>query len=263
MPDHSGRPSPVNEPSDRAGCPINAVSCPTPQQLSDFCRGVGEVETAEQLAEIVDRCSACESFVSQCESEQLSRWQRLQDPLEAAWMTRSRCGRRLAARPLTKTAWRPVIGSPSMRSLTYSVAGEWASSTATRDPSLNRDVALKTIRSAAWASAEAVAMFMRKAHAAARLEHAGIVPVFDIGVQDDLHYLTMQLIDGPNLADAAKQRNFSFDDIADIVRQVADAVVHAHLAEHHPSRPEAAKHFAGHRRCDQSHRFWVGQAIGS
>ncbi len=59
-----------------------------------------------------------------------------------------------------------------------------------------RRVALKCILPQHRADADFVAMFVDEARIAARLEHPGIVQVFDFGQIDGTFYLAMELIDG-------------------------------------------------------------------
>ncbi len=48
--------------------------------------------------------------------------------------------------------------------------------------------------------------FRREAQAAAGLHHTHIVPIFEVGCADNVHYYAMQLIDGPSLAVLLDQR---------------------------------------------------------
>jgi serine/threonine protein kinase len=65
--------------------------------------------------------------------------------------------------------------------------------------SLHRIVALKmALRSEAKSPAD-LARFRSEAEAAARLDHPGIVPVYEAGEQDGQFYFTMKLVDGTSL----------------------------------------------------------------
>src|SRR5207247_10228652 len=66
--------------------------------------------------------------------------------------------------------------------------------------SLHRVVALKMILRGELASSADVARFRAEAQSAARLEHAGVVPVYEVGEQDGQPFFTMKLIAGTTLA---------------------------------------------------------------
>ncbi|MDQ7780338.1 MAG: tetratricopeptide repeat protein [Planctomycetota bacterium] len=64
------------------------------------------------------------------------------------------------------------------------------------DCKLKRLVALKQILSEGTTDANQIERFIREAHAAAKLEHPNIVPVYDVGEHAGKHYFTMRFIDG-------------------------------------------------------------------
>jgi hypothetical protein len=70
-----------------------------------------------------------------------------------------------------------------------------------RQHGLNRLVALKRIRSVASASPETLSRFRREAEAVARLRHANIVQIYDVGEQDGEPYLALEYVAGGSLAD--------------------------------------------------------------
>src|ERR1700730_17480496 len=64
---------------------------------------------------------------------------------------------------------------------------------------LNRHVALKVLPLTGVSDSQSVLRFRREARAAARLHHTNIVPVFDIGERQGIHYYAMQFIQGQGL----------------------------------------------------------------
>ncbi|MFO0867549.1 MAG: protein kinase [Pirellulales bacterium] len=74
-----------------------------------------------------------------------------------------------------------------------------------RQISLDRDVALKTIR-AQWAKNPAfIARFTREAYAAAQLTHHNIVQIYDLGVDGEFHYFSMEFVRGEALDQLLKR----------------------------------------------------------
>jgi serine/threonine protein kinase/WD40 repeat protein len=64
---------------------------------------------------------------------------------------------------------------------------------------LGRHVALKVLPFESAADPIRLERFRREARAVARLHHTNIVPVFDVGVQEGIHYYAMQFIQGQGL----------------------------------------------------------------
>jgi serine/threonine protein kinase len=104
-----------------------------------------------------------------------------------------------------------------------------------KDPLIGRLVALKTIRTAAHAdddeAKEFQQRFIREAQAAGILNHPAIVTVHDIG-QDEttgVSFIAMEYVEGQNLKEVLSQgRTLNFEQIGDIIVQVAEALDFAH-----------------------------------
>jgi tetratricopeptide (TPR) repeat protein/tRNA A-37 threonylcarbamoyl transferase component Bud32 len=97
-----------------------------------------------------------------------------------------------------------------------------------RQRRLGRLVALKTIRRAEAASDEDVRRFQAEAEAAARLDHPGIVPIFEVGEEHGRHFLSMALVEGGSLAARLASGPLEPRAAARLVRVVAEAVAYAH-----------------------------------
>jgi hypothetical protein len=95
---------------------------------------------------------------------------------------------------------------------------------------IGRTVALKTLLAGEQASEEQLARFLIEAKAAARVAHANIVPVYDVGEAEGVRYLTMELVDGPSLGKILKQGPLEPRRALAIVEGVARGVAAAHGA---------------------------------
>jgi eukaryotic-like serine/threonine-protein kinase len=99
------------------------------------------------------------------------------------------------------------------------------------DTVLGRSVAVKVLADHYARDEPTVARFRREAQAAARLNHPGIVAVFDTGSDDDVHYIVMELVEGRTLADVlAEPGRLQPEEAARIAADVADALAFAHAA---------------------------------
>jgi len=98
-----------------------------------------------------------------------------------------------------------------------------------RQRSLDREVAIKLLAAGVWASTEFVERFRREAQNAARMQHPNIVPVYEVGDHDGLHFFSMRLIDGPSLAaELKREKKLSPPRAARLLRTIAEAVDYAH-----------------------------------
>lgn len=94
--------------------------------------------------------------------------------------------------------------------------------------SLNRIVALKMIVSGHLASSAEVQRFRAEAEAAANLDHANIVPIYEIGEHEGQQYFSMKLIEGSNLATLMASLAGNPKKAVAILSSVARAVHYAH-----------------------------------
>jgi WD40 repeat protein len=97
-----------------------------------------------------------------------------------------------------------------------------------RQLSLNREVALKMILAGQLASGEDVRRFKTEAEAAANLDHANIVPVYEVGEHQGQHYFSMKLVEGQSLSQKLPELARDRRAAARLVATDARAVHHAH-----------------------------------
>lgn len=96
-----------------------------------------------------------------------------------------------------------------------------------RDRQLGRVVALKMLLQGIEATDVEIERFHREAEAVARLDHPGIVPLYDYGQLDGRVFFTMPLAEG-TLADRVGQFSDDPRSAVAIVAALARAVAHAH-----------------------------------
>jgi eukaryotic-like serine/threonine-protein kinase len=98
-----------------------------------------------------------------------------------------------------------------------------------RDLHLEREVALKVLHPALTQDAEVVERFQREAQLAARLNHPNIVNIYDIAGRFGLIWYTMELIDGPSLAQLVERSGpLSVPQVLRLLREALSALAHAH-----------------------------------
>jgi serine/threonine protein kinase len=90
------------------------------------------------------------------------------------------------------------------------------------DERLQRQVALKEIPSAE------PARVLREAQAAARLNHPGIVTLYELGQRDGHALLVSELVPGPTLSRLHEAGRLRDRDVAEIAADLSDALAHAH-----------------------------------
>jgi serine/threonine protein kinase len=101
-----------------------------------------------------------------------------------------------------------------------------------RDPHIDRQVAVKTIRAQGGiglSRPEAESRFLKEARLAGRLQHPNIVTIYEVGKDGDVFFIAMEYVEGEPLTRYLGSRGtFSLGERVEIVRQVAQALEHAH-----------------------------------
>ena len=99
-----------------------------------------------------------------------------------------------------------------------------------RDTRLDRSVAIKILPSDFAPSAEMRARFEREARAISRLNHPHICTIHDVGHENGIDYLVMELIDGQPLSDILAKGPLPTDQVLRYGTHIADALSRAHKA---------------------------------
>lgn len=98
-----------------------------------------------------------------------------------------------------------------------------------RDMILDRDVAIKVLRFDFAGEDEFLRRFQREAQAASSLAHPNIVSIYDVGEEDNIHFIVMEYVDGMTLKEYIQQFSpVPYEKVIDIMRQMTNAVAFAH-----------------------------------
>jgi len=100
------------------------------------------------------------------------------------------------------------------------------------DNDLGRDVAIKVLREQYARDPGLLRRFVEEAQIGAQLQHPGIVPVYDLGLDDHGRpYFAMKLVEGVSLAELLRHRKSVTDDRQRLIRifhQVCQTIGYAH-----------------------------------
>ncbi len=101
-----------------------------------------------------------------------------------------------------------------------------------KDPKINRDVAIKTLRYEEFDEgqlAEVKSRFFREAEAAGKLSHPNIVTIYDVGEDYEIAYMAMELLDGTGLESYCRKDNLlPRREVVRIITDAAAALEYAH-----------------------------------
>jgi len=97
-----------------------------------------------------------------------------------------------------------------------------------RDTRLGRDVAIKVLPAHLSASPEVRARFEHEARTISQLNHPHICTLYDVGHQDDVDYLVMELLEGETLAHRLEKGPLPLAEVLRLGTQIAEALDRAH-----------------------------------
>ncbi|WP_291992055.1 serine/threonine-protein kinase [Candidatus Accumulibacter sp. ACC003] len=146
------------------------------------------------------------------------------------------------------------------------------------DPIIERPVAIKTILAEYLAnveSAAAVARFKHEAQAGGKLQHPGIVGVYEFGEDQAMAYIVMEYVLGQELRTLMRQRGrFAMIDVFEVMKQLLSALdySHKHGVVHRDIKPANLMVLSGMRikvmdfgvaRIQSSSLTQVGTVVGT
>jgi eukaryotic-like serine/threonine-protein kinase len=107
------------------------------------------------------------------------------------------------------------------------------------DTRLRRKVALKVLPENLASDKERLRRFEQEAFAASALNHPNILTIYEFGVENDVHFLATEYVEGETLKEKLKD-GLNLNEVLDIVQQTAFALAAAHAAGivHRDIKPE-------------------------
>ncbi len=97
------------------------------------------------------------------------------------------------------------------------------------DPEIDREIAIKLLKSQLADDDQYRLRFLREAKGAGTLSHPNIVTIFDVGVDGKHPYIAMELVDGMTLTDLIRsEQRLSTRDVVEIGIQLTRALDYAH-----------------------------------
>jgi len=96
------------------------------------------------------------------------------------------------------------------------------------DPVFKRHVAVKVLPASLLHAPTFQDRFKREALIIAQLEHAAIVPIYDVGEYEGQPFMVMRLMEGGSLSDKLKQGPLSLSQVINIFNRIAPAIDNTH-----------------------------------
>jgi serine/threonine-protein kinase len=96
------------------------------------------------------------------------------------------------------------------------------------DPSIGREVAIKTILPAAAQGGDAKERFAREARAAGVLNHPNLVTIYEFGEDQGVLYIAMEFVKGHDLEELLQDQSLTRSEALEVLAQVCDGLNFAH-----------------------------------
>jgi formylglycine-generating enzyme required for sulfatase activity/dienelactone hydrolase len=109
-----------------------------------------------------------------------------------------------------------------------------------RDVELERNVAIKVLPSEVSGMADRLLRFSQEAKLTSALNHPNVAHVYEIGHEEGVHFIAMELVEGETLRERLGARTLSVSDTLELATQIASALAAAHAAGivHRDIKPE-------------------------
>jgi tetratricopeptide (TPR) repeat protein len=98
-----------------------------------------------------------------------------------------------------------------------------------RDQELDRDIALKVIRPEIAENPVVLERFKREIQLSSQVTHKNVLRVYDLGESEGIKFVTMQLVEGEDLAQQLKRDGkLPLEQLVDVFRKICDGLAAAH-----------------------------------
>src|SRR5215467_2660490 len=98
------------------------------------------------------------------------------------------------------------------------------------DTKLDRNVALKTLRTDIASNADRMHRFIPEAKSAAALNHPNIAHIYEIGEHDGTHFISMEFVEGLTLRDKIHNEQAKLSKLLRYLQHTAEGLAKAHGA---------------------------------
>ncbi len=199
------------------------ISCPGPSQLRRFLNCELSDSDQKLIEEHVETCTACQSELDRLTSDAAEALSI--PPLSVGYGAHAVTLAKDDIDARSKSSWPSVPGYTIRRELGRGARGVVYLAD---DARLRRLVAVKVIKQGIDLRPRELSRFRTEAEAMARLRHANIIPIYDVGENDGRPFLAMEYLEGGSLGDAVGQTPQLPRTAAALVEALAKAMHHAH-----------------------------------
>lgn len=200
---------------------LSRDSCPSAEQLAAFYDGSLSTDTHLRIGNHLRHCPTCREK-SSATGRSAPSPRSFPDPSEAPTLDTAS-----PSHNPTEPNYHETIGPYRVRRLIG--RGGMGAVYAAEHERLGKEVALKVLPRLAAVDPEYAMRFEREVKAAGKLDHPNVVRATDAGDDRGVPYLVMELVDGIDLTKLLRAYStLTVGDAAEIVRQAADALAHAH-----------------------------------
>ncbi len=209
------------------------MECPTSQELTSFLGGDLTESRFEKLAEHLEECERCGDNLETLEPGQPLDQQISPVIIEEQSWAESLGARQLTQRLLDRNSLSDDQLGPDaigrIKIVRYLASGSFGRVFIGWDDELQRHVAVKLPRAGMFIDDQSREEIRREARQAARVEHPGIVPIYDIGT-DENHdiYIISGFVDGFDLKQWQVINQPTIDESLKLIIKIAEIIEYAH-----------------------------------